>query len=271
MNAKAVGRDIILAILDNMREASEPLLYSTVVPSLYDVYLHPDDHDRLAGIFPQIREQAKRALSEGLTDLNRAHRSFLPGLKTRRPKHESAEGDWYIKFHKDEDEELAPGDILIDSRLSLPAAKEFGAGGKTQRTVTVRSGGETKKLRTYQENQPQEVPEVQPLSPAAVAKLAYQDQKGERREFLMTSPEIAIGRGGRAEYCDLELDGPVDISRQHFYLRQDEKTREFFLQDVSRFGTMVNGKEVAHKEWVQIPSKAKISLAGKFVIDFERL
>jgi FHA domain len=263
MNAKAVGRDIILAIIDNMRESKEPLLYSTVVPSLYDVYLHPEDHERLAGIFPQIREQAKRALSEGLNELNGAKRSFLPGLKTRRPKHEPAEGDWYIKFHKDEDEELAPGDILVDSQLTLPPQKEFGAGGKTQRTVTVRSGGETKKLRTYQENQP--------TAPAALAKLAYQDKKGERREFLMTTPEIAIGRGGRAEYCDLELDGPVDISRQHFYLRQDEKTREFFLQDVSRFGTTVNGKDVAPKEWVQIPAKAKIGLAGKMVIEFESL
>ena len=87
----------------------------------------------------------------------------------------------------------------------------------------------------------------------------------------MTAREISIGRGGRTEYCDLELDGPVDISRQHFYLRQDDETREFFIQDVSKFGTTVNGKEIEHKKWVSLPAKAKIGLAGKMVIEFESL
>jgi predicted component of type VI protein secretion system len=67
------------------------------------------------------------------------------------------------------------------------------------------------------------------------------------------------------------VDGPVDISRQHFYLRRDEVTREFFIQDVSRFGTMVDGKKLAQREWVPIPSKARIKLADKIVIEFEGL
>src|SRR5262245_4027639 len=214
MASKALGRDIIGAIVANLHEAREPLRYSTLVPSIYDVYLHPDDYDRLAGVFPRIRDEARRALGEEVARLDGRKKRLLPGLSSRGPKHQPVESDWYIQFHKDEDEELAPGDILVDSQLTLPPEKEFGAGGKTQRTVTVRSGGETKKLRTYQESQP--------TAPPALAKLAYQDKKGERREFLMTTSEIAIGRGGRAEYCDLELDGPVDISRQHFYLRTGE-------------------------------------------------
>jgi len=102
-----------------------------------------------------------------------------------------------------------------------------------------------------------------------MARLAYQDRQGRPQEYWMTSPEIAIGRGGATQYCDLELDVPADISRQHCYLRRDEKTREFFIQDVSKFGTTVNGREVAAREWVRIPAKARIQLAGKVIIDFQ--
>ena len=87
----------------------------------------------------------------------------------------------------------------------------------------------------------------------------------------MASPEISVGRGGRAEFCDLELDGPADISRRHFYLRQDPGSREFFIQDVSKFGTSVDGKKLAPKEWVHIPSKAAILLADRMTIEFQQL
>jgi hypothetical protein len=263
MDKKATGRDIILALVDNMRESREPLLYNVLVPSHYDVYLHRDDYERLSTVFPRIREEAKKALTEELGRLGKKGFSLIPGLKAKPPKHETAEGDWYVKFHPDEDEELAPGDILVDSRLALPPAQDYGVGSKTQRTVTVRSGGETSKLKRPSEN-------PQPGA-TALAKLSYQDRDGQKHEYLMTSAEIAVGRGGRTEYCDLQLEAPADISRQHFYLRRDAETREFFIQDVSRFGTSVDGKNLAPKEWVRIPPKAMIRLADKVVIEFESL
>jgi hypothetical protein len=266
MSDKATGRDIILAILDNMRESSEPLLYNTLVPSHYDVYLHRTDYERLSGIFNRIRDESIKALSEEMQKSSRKRSSLLPGLKRRQPRVEAAGTDWFVKFHVDEDEELKPGDILIDSRFALPQPKQFGVGSKTQRTVTVRSGGETKKLGTYVKGE-----QAGPATTPAVARLAFHDKDGQRREYLMTGPEISIGRGGRTEYCDLELDAPPDISRQHFYLRQDGQTKAFHIQDVSRFGTAVNGKTVAPKEWVAIPAKATITLAGKYLIEFEGL
>jgi hypothetical protein len=262
MQNKATGKDIILALVDNMRESSEPLLYNTLVPSHYDVYLHQDDHDRLSPIFSRIRDEARRALSEEIGRLGRQGFSLLPGLKSKKPKHEAAEGDWYLKFHLDEDGELNPGDILIDSRLALPTPQDYGVGSKTQRTVTVSSGGETKRLKREAAGGP---------AGPALARLSYQDKEGTPREFLMSSPEIAVGRGGRAQYCDLELDVPADISRQHFYLRHDPATREFFIQDVSKFGTSVNGQPLPPKEWVKIQERATIRLADKAVIQFETL
>jgi hypothetical protein len=263
MNPKATGRDIILAVVDNMRESAEPLLYRILVPSHYDVYLHPDDYGRLSGIFASIRKEAMEALNKELAGLGKKGLSRLPGLKPSSSKYEAAEKDWVITFHQDEDEELAPGDLLIESRLSLPSPIEYGAGTRTQRSETLRSGGETRKLRKYQqESQEEAVPK---------AKLVYHDKDGREREYLMRAAEISIGRGGHSVFCDLEMDGPADISRQHFYLKHEEESKEFFIQDVSKFGTSVNGNTLVPKEWTPLPSKASITLAGKVTIEFQQL
>ncbi len=264
MDGRATGRDIILAIVDNMRESQEPLLYTTLVASHYDVYLHREDYDRLVAILPKIREEVCRALKDELAQMQRKKRSLVPGFKKEAIKAQAAENDWYVKFHVDEDEELGPGDILVDSRLTLPPEKEYGTGSKTQRMVTVRSGGETKRLNRDR---------AEPVSPTAapVAKLIYMDKEGNRQEYLMTAPEIAVGRGGQAEFCDLQLDGPPDISRKHLYLRRDEASHDFFIQDVSRFGTTVDGSRIAPQQWIKIPSRARIKLADKVVLEFESL
>lgn len=260
METKASGKDIIVAVLDNMRESGEPLLYRTLVPSHFDVYLHRSDYERLSGIFSMIREECVKALDQELAALNR--KGLLSGLASK-PRYENAEKNWSVKFHIDEDNELAPGDILIDSRLVLPAAMEYGVGTRTQKSETLCSGGETKKLRKSQE--PKE--EKQPV----LARLSYKDSEGNVRGYEMTAPEISVGRGGRNEFCDLELDGPADISRRHFYLRQDPQTGEFFIQDVSRFGTSVSGTKLPPREWVRLPSKTTLVLADAVTMEFEQL
>jgi hypothetical protein len=263
MSLKATGRDIILAVLENMRESAEPLLYRTLVPSHYDIYLHPADYARLSGIFSGIREECIEALDKGLAGLGKKGFTFLPGLKSSASRYEAAEKNWAVEFHQDENEELSPGDLLVDSRLALPSPIEIGAGTQTQRFKTVRSGGETKKLQKYQELPSDN---VKPL-----AKLIYKDKDGNECEYLMIAVEISVGRGGQSEFCDLQLIGPADISRQHFYLRLDKDTNRFFIQDVSKFGTLVNGNKIAPKEWTSLPSKASITLAGRMIIEFQQL
>jgi hypothetical protein len=61
------------------------------------------------------------------------------------------------------------------------------------------------------------------------------------------------------------------VSRQHLYLRQDPENHEFFVQDVSKFGTSVDDEKLAPKEWVRLPKKAAIRLADRITIDFESL
>ena len=64
------ARDIIDAVVANMRQNLERLRYSTLAPSRYTVYLHPSEFTRLEGIMPILQEQTIRALAEELDRLN---------------------------------------------------------------------------------------------------------------------------------------------------------------------------------------------------------
>src|SRR5580700_8074268 len=95
----ATARDIIREILRNMREGLEPMHFTTLAPAIYHVYLHPDDFDRLRGIFPRIKDETKKALDAEIADLNRA--SIGERLKLARkpaPKVEPPDGGWRIDF-----------------------------------------------------------------------------------------------------------------------------------------------------------------------------
>ena len=66
------ARDIIDAVVANMRQNLERLKYSTLAPSRYTVYLHPTEFARLETIIPVLQEQTIRALDEELRRLNAA-------------------------------------------------------------------------------------------------------------------------------------------------------------------------------------------------------
>src|SRR5688572_31999165 len=70
--ARRPARDVINAVLENMRRNLEPLKYSTLAPSRYVVYLHPAEYARLEGIMVILQEQTLRALSEEIGGLNRS-------------------------------------------------------------------------------------------------------------------------------------------------------------------------------------------------------
>ena len=114
-----------------------------------------------------------------------------------------------------------------------------------------------------------------------LARLRYRDS-GKDNTFAMTAEEIVVGRGGKAVWVDLKLDGPADISREHCRIRHDPKTGTFFIKDLSQFGTTVNeaaipnsvervegGDKVDRNREVPLPSPAKITLADVCTLEFE--
>ena len=265
------AREIILEIVRNMREGLEPLHYSTLAPSIYRVYLHAEDLERLAGIVPRIVEEARRALDEELETLNRT--SVAERIKLARrsaPKVAAPDGGWQIQILENTDDDVEPGDVAIYSELALPAKTEFGAGSMTKRIATRRMSGVATVAQQYE--------------PAASggtvhAVIEYQDQGG-RRTYQMSKDQIVVGRGGRDYWTDIKLETAPDVSREHFRLRRDPQTGKFYLKDLSRLGTTINGETVPSSiEFLDgdrrdknveapVPETARIGLADVIFLEF---
>jgi FHA domain-containing protein len=274
----ATAREIILEIVRNMREGLEPLHYSTLAPAIYHVYLHPDDLDRLRGILPRIMDEAKRALDDEMENLNRA--SLAEKLKLAKrdgPKITPPEGGWQIQIVENHDDDAAPGDIMISSELALPAKDEFGAGSMTKRIATRRMGGVQTTSQKYEPAATAQPPSPPPAD--AVAVICYEDNSG-RKTYHMIKNEIVVGRGGRDYWTDIKLDTLPDVSREHFRLRRDPASGQFFLKDLSRLGTTIDGERApsslefdgADKRDLNreaaVPAKATIVLAGVVFMEF---
>jgi hypothetical protein len=275
----ATGRAIILELVRAMRTNVEPLLFTTVAPTRFFVYLHPSDHQRLGGIFPMITAQARRALDEEVRAWNaRAKPSRIPkkwlGGDDPPPPIEMPPDVWDIRFEADDEGEMAPGDIAIASELTLPAQPEF-EGSKTRRITTMRLGERT----STQEQGAAEAAEPAPAG-TVYGTLAYEDQRGRRRVPL-TSPVVVVGRGGVGYWVDVKLDTSPDVSREHVRLRRDDASGQFFLKDLSSLGTTVDGQPVPSSVEVvdgrkrdkgievPLPPRARIGLANVIVLDFE--
>jgi hypothetical protein len=268
------AREIILEIVRNMREGLEPLHYSTLAPAVYHVYIHPADMERLRGIVPRIVDEARRALDAELESLNRA--SFAERLKLSRrsePQITPPDGGWQVTILENTDDDAEPGDIVIYSELAMPAKAEFGAGSMTKRIATRRMGGAQTVAQPVYEKAPEGA--GQP----ACATIEYEDNSG-RKTYRMTKDEIVAGRGGRDYWTDLKFDTLPDVSREHFRLRRDPASGKFFLKDLSRLGTTINGEKAPSSvEFVDgekrdrnleapVPEQARIGLADVLFLEF---
>jgi pSer/pThr/pTyr-binding forkhead associated (FHA) protein len=78
----------------------------------------------------------------------------------------------------------------------------------------------------------------------------------------------------------VRVDAAPDVSREHVRLRRDTTTGQFFLKDLSRYGTTVNGQRVTSSIEtsdggkrdinleVPLPAVARIGLADMVFLDF---
>ena len=233
------ARDLIDAVLENMRTNLEPLKYSTLAPSRYVVYLHPEEYARIEGIIPVLQEQTSRALAEALHSLNNrpAYRKYFDRIAGPAPPVENAASEWQIEFHADADGELAPGDILIHSELMLPgSADDLGAGQRTRRITTVHAGHRTTKR--------EETVSQTLTAPSRVHAWLRYDDHGGPHTFEIGRDSIVIGRGGIAYRADVRIEASVDVSREHARIRRDPGSGRFFIIDLSTLGTTLNGQRL---------------------------
>jgi hypothetical protein len=270
------ARDLIEAVVDNMRKNLEPLSLPTLAPSRIVVYLHASEFARLEGILPVLQEQTTRALTDELRKLNQRSRLRRWAGRWRSdpdPEVRNAAADWQVEFLADPDGDLNEGDLLIDSELSLPARPELGVGERTRRITTVHAGHHT----STREQTVNRTPPGQ--AGALLARIEYDDDAGHHANEVLKD-SVTIGRGGIAYPVDIRIVSSPDVSREHARVRRDAKTGRFFLIDLSSLGTTLNGRHVprgyedvdgAKREngaETALPDSARIGLADTIFLEF---
>ena len=296
------GHRIVLELVNEMQDRLYPLYYRTLAPSLYHVYLHPDDYREIEGVTSLIALDAQKALSARVTRWNR--RSRWSTLLSDNAAVETPPGGWEIHIHPEANGELERGELGIVSRLSVPATPHYDAGTPTARIVrTVVTSSERRSVMS-DEAAPPPIPAppiatppiaTPPIStlpvPMAVlppatdadstngfARLAYTDEEGHH-VYAMKKDVVSIGRGGREHWVDLQLVTTARVSREHCRIRRDDQGR-FFLHDLSTWGTSIDGRLVrplGHPAETaqggaseqELPRQARIQLADAVTIEFQ--
>ncbi len=298
------GDDLIGEVLRNMEEGLFRIRRKTLVPAIYRIYLNPDDYEPFRDVVPFIAGEIRATLDEKLASWNGTRRKLASSLLGKIGVPDSPADNeyvrlndsWIVEIYPDLDGQLKPGEIEVYSELGAPPKSEYGAGSLTRRIFPKEAPPEPKEAPPVEAEPPiqdAKGPEILPdtvptgataLAPhtsehpdtrpddkdqtkgRAFAYLRFVDQHGPQT-FEVTKTQVVIGRGGRSYWVDLKLETLPDVSREHCRIRRDMETGRFTIEDVSQFGTAVNGKPVGRNESADLPPRATISLAG--VIDLQ--
>jgi len=253
------GQTIINELIRNMEQGRFELAYTVLLPCAFSIYLNPEDHAHLAGVFDLIAEDAKRALRARVSQLNTP--ATVLGMRVpRKPQKEFkiATRDWIVEFLADA--EVPAGDIEIHSELNEASQPGY-CGTKTtlmNREPSVTSGQRTTSPRT----------EAKPTGDQVLAEIRYEDDSGSQL-FLVTQNEIRIGRGGDGQAMDLALYSNDEVSREHLVLRREAATGVFLVEDKSTNGTWLDGKRLRRGIEEILPNKAEIGVAEVLTLSFE--
>ena len=281
--AKApTGLSIWNAMREELRLNLYPLPYTTLPPSIFHVYLHPEDFDRIEGIVPRLIAELQQALSDEVGRINQG-RERSGGVLSRliaqaeAPPVEVPPTGWEVQVNADRNGTLQPGELGIDSMLPLSPPLEFGGPATTRIVKSVLN--ETGRSSTTIEIAPP-APGTAPGHDVDLrerATLVYDDEQGHH-EFSMCKDTLSIGRGGSSVWVDVQVFTTSKVSREHCRIRRDRSGR-FFIQDASSWGTSVNDTSipaaVKGPDGVlrpgteqELPSPSRILLADALAIQF---
>lgn len=257
-----------------MEEGLFRIRRKTLVPAIFRIYLSPDDYEPFRDVVPFIAGEIRTALDERLASWNRTPRKLASTLLKKIGAGEAAapteyvrvSDGWTVEIYPDLDGKLQPGEIEVHSELGAPQKAEYGAGSLTRRIVGKIPETAATVATPPPSEQQVDADKSEQTKGLAFAYLRYADQRGQQ-EFGVTKNQVVIGRGGRSYWVDVKLETSPDVSREHCRIRRDAETGRFTIEDVSQFGTAVNGKPVGQNASADLPRRATISLAG--VIDLQ--
>ncbi len=297
------GDDLIGEVLRNMEEGIFRIRDKSLVPSVYRLYLHPADFEPFRYVLPFIAGEIRTALDVRLTKWNRTKRRFAQTLLEKIGAGEAADqsigaqevvrdsDSWLVEIYPDLDGKLEPGEIEVYSDLGAPQKAEYGAGSLTRRifpkaadpepepdvsatVVTPRHDFASEPtaaiegLAAAATAASEDTEKDESTKPRAFAYIHYVDQQGPKT-FEVAKNQMVIGRGGRSYWVDLKLETLPDVSREHCRIRRDAETGRFTIEDLSQFGTAVNGKPVGKNTYMELPRRGTISLAGVLDLKWE--
>jgi len=254
---KLSGQSVIGELLRNMELGRFDLAYSVLLPCVFSVYLNPDDHARLSGVFGLIADDARKALRNRVAQLNRRPSVLGVNLGKAPKEYKIACRDWVIDFLSNV--EVPLGDVEIHSELNETVEPGF-RGTKT--TLMNREPSVTGQVRTVLP-----ASQTRKSADAVFAEIQYVDDSGPQT-FLMTQNQVAVGRGGEGQLMELALYASDDVSREHLQLRRDPGTGVFLIIDKSTNGTWLNGKRIKKNAEEPLPDAAEIGLAEVLTLSF---
>lgn len=257
-DSKVSGQLIIGELLRNMELGRFEMSYTVLLPCVFTVYLNPQDHASLKGIFGLIIEDARRSMRARVTQMNASPAKFgmLRTGKTAK-EHKIACSDWLIEFFPDT--EVPVGDVEIHSELN--EAPDPGYRGTKTTLLEREPSAATQKISAPGKA-------TSRAAEAVHAELRYQDDSGSQ-VYLITQNLIKIGRGGEEQRMDLVLYSNDEVSREHLQLRRDGATGAFFIKDSSTNGTWLNGKRLRRDVEEVLPNKATIGVGEVLTLAFE--
>jgi pSer/pThr/pTyr-binding forkhead associated (FHA) protein len=233
------------------------------------------------------------------------------------PPVEIPPGGWEIYIQPDHDGELPRGALGLVSKLTMPSPPEYVGTPTTRIVKTVVAEG--RRTTTTSEEQESSVvshqssvvsgqssvagprfdaplssqsltepapsghspvaPTGRPASDVGRATLIYEDEEGPHL-FIVKKDCIKVGRGGMGAWVDVQVMTNPRVSREHCWIHCDPSGR-FFIQDVSTWGTSVNGAPIpaavrsAEGAVIEagasqpLPTGSRIGLADALVMQFE--
>jgi FHA domain len=255
---KLSGNVIISELIRNMEVGRFEMAYTVLLPCVFTVYLNPEDHAALSGVFDHVIEDAKRALRARVAELNKQRTSFLKRKENEIPKeHKIACQDWNIEFFPEV--EVPRSDVEIHSELNEIVQPGY-RGTKT--TLLEREpSAATRRISTDQ-------PGNGRLSESIYAEIRYQDESGPQI-YPVSQNQVKVGRSGDHTAVDLPLQVSDEVSREHLTITRDAATGAFFITDCSTNGTWLNGKRLRKGVKEKLPAKAEINVGEVLILQFE--
>ena len=309
---RPTAKNILDGIVQAMIDAQEPLDDDlALVPANYEVYIHPRAYQELQSLMPRIKEQVRRRLDHELDRLNSRRsggqgffkRLFFPLTRllfadryfqqdVRPITYERSGESWRVDFSVTAEPDADIDYLVVESDFGLQKQPKY-KGRPTiniRRRTTMQPDGRFETVISAKRPRKGRVREPggratyapTPATPSTdvLARLSYEDNSG-RHLYYMRKRQIVVGRqDDPATALDVALHTRPDISREHLRIRQDARSGEFAVKDLSQYGSTVDGRKLPSSlgennedldVWHPLPRTAEIGLADIIFIQFEAL